>query len=98
MDNFQVLEKEESQGSNEEEEQPKGAGGICNRTRPRSILKNLQSTTANETDDSESSTRTKFGHTIGPNESTEEQSNCACKHGTDAPLSKLLLQLTVKRK
>ena len=89
--NFQVFQTKESQGSIKKEEQLKGAGGICNWTKPRSVLENPQSTNPNETDESESSTRRKLGQTVGPNKSTEEQPDLACKCGTDAPLSKLLL-------
>ena len=91
MNNFQVFEEEESKGSNEEEKQPQGTSCISNRTRTRSVLKKLQSTTAHETDNSKSSTGTKLGHTIGPNQSTEGQPDGTGEHCKDAPLSKLLL-------
>ena len=93
--NLQVLQTKESQGSIEKEEQLKGACGICNWARPRSVLENNQSTNPNERDESKSSGR-KLGETVGPSKSTKKQPDLACKRSPDAPLPKLLLRLATK--
>ena len=96
MYTFQVFQTKESQGSVEKEVQLKGACGICNWTRPRSVLENNQSTNPNERDESESPTRRKLGETVGPSKSTKKQPDLACKRSPDAPLPQLLLQLATK--
>ena len=90
-----VFQTKKSQGSVEKEEQLKGADGICNRARPRSVLENNQSTNPNERDESKSSGR-KLGETAGPSKPTKKQSDLTCQRSTDAPLPQLLLQLGTK--